>query len=167
MAKCFPNRDRADIYAHAQSRSSVNRFNWAEEAECVTVWNPPCLEIPPAGVPLACWPLVLKTGGGMDSSATDRRRGVARFTSHCSRPEHQIAPGSHKDQITTRLHFRLLRDLSRISLRASHNMMISPLNALVSILLVALTVSRPAVSHNMQDLRSILKLHLELTRFSF
>ena len=80
---------------------------------------------------------------------------MARFTSHRSRPEHHIAPGSHKDQITTRLNFTLLRDLSRISLRVSHNMMISPLKALVSILLVALTVSKPAVRNKMEDLRIV------------
>ena len=34
-------------------------------------------------------------------------------------------------------------------------MMISPLKALVSILLVALTVSKPVVSHKMEDLRIV------------
>ena len=80
---------------------------------------------------------------------------MARFTSHRSRPEHHIAAGSHKDQIPTRLNFTLLRDLSRISWRVSHIRMISPLKALVSILLVALTVSKPAVSHKMEDLRIV------------
>ena len=51
LLQCFLKSCTWQIYfAHAQSKSSVNRFNWAEEAECVmTLWNSPCLEIPPAG----------------------------------------------------------------------------------------------------------------------
>ena len=85
LLQCFLKSCTWQIcFAHAQSKSSVNRFNWAEGAECVmTLWNSPCLEIPPAGVPLARWPLVLKTGGGLDSRGygQEARGGTLHITS--------------------------------------------------------------------------------------